>query len=161
MAEANRMPSGSRKLAEAIKAGHRETFATHRGPASKPTMRRETEPMVEAPVDILPLQRESRRGGRKAGGEPDRTWLMRSRGTSAMAGQQPIQSAVVGCQTPHGVKSVSKAGKRSLAEPRNFLDASGPIGIRKTEAIGIAARKDGAFVVVRERESRSHGKGRQ
>lgn len=161
MAEANRMPSGSRKLADTIKAGHRETFATHRGPASEPAMRRETEPMVEAPADITPRQRESGRGGRKAGGEPDRIWLMRSRGEPAMANQQLTQSAVVGCQTPHGVKSVSKAGKRSLAEPKNFLVASNPGGIWKTEAIGIARRKDGAFVVVGERESRSHGEGRQ
>ena len=92
--------------------------------------------MVDAPVDITTRQRESRRGGRKAGGEPDCIWLMQFRGLSSLAGQQLSELAVDGCRIPHGVKSVSKMGKRSLTEPRNFIAASDPVGKWMAEAIG-------------------------
>lgn len=136
MAEANRVPPRNQKLADATKAGHRGTFATHRGPASEPVMRRVFEPVIEASLDVLLRQRESGRSGRKAGGEPDGPWLMPSRGAPISARQQPIQSAVIGRPIPHGVKLVSKTGKGSLTEPRNFIDASRSERIRMIEATG-------------------------
>ena len=135
MAEANRMPPVRRKLADAIKAGHRETFATRRGPASEFVMGRETEPMFEAPVDIINRQRESGRFGRKTGGAQECSWLMQSADLPVTAGQRSTLSVVVGRQNPHGVKSVPKTDKRILTEPRNFIVASHPCGRKMTEAI--------------------------
>lgn len=123
-AEANRVPPGSQTLADAAKAGHRGTFATRRGPASKPAKRREIEPVVEASSDISLRRCEGGRSGRKADGEPDGCWLMPSRGASFSAHQRSTHSAVVGRRIPYGVKLVSKAGEGSLTEPRNFIDAS-------------------------------------
>lgn len=80
--------------------------------------------MVEASSDTILLQRGSRGSGRKAGGEPGVSWRMPPRGSSFASSQQPIQSAVIGRQTPHGVKLVSKAGKGQLTEPKNLTIVS-------------------------------------
>lgn len=135
-AEVTRVPPGNQTSAEAAKAGHRGTFATHRGPASEPVKRRVIEPVIEASSDISLRQCEGGRSGRKAGGEPDGSWLMPSRGAPRAARQRPIQSAVIGRPSPHGVKLVSNTGEGSLTEPRNFIAASRPSRAGMIEATG-------------------------
>jgi hypothetical protein len=134
-AEMNRMPPGSQTSADAVKAGHRETFATRRGLASESVMRRETEPMSDASSDVIVHQRESGWIGRRAGGVLDGAWDATFGDVPISARQQSIKFAVIDRQNPHGVKSVSKTDKWSLIEPKNFFVVPQPAGERVIEAI--------------------------
>lgn len=76
--------------------------------------------MDDASSERIARQRESRRVGRRAGGELNGDWYAPFWGGPISARQRRTQPAVVDRQNPHGVKSVSKADKGKLTEPRNL-----------------------------------------
>lgn len=126
------------KSAEPIKVGQTGTSDPVAGPASKLAMARETEPMVEAPVDLNIRQLGSGRvdlwcelqiGGALVRGVDART------GGARRAARQPRHELAV-ClgQNPHGVESVPKAGERSITEPENPAIAPGVSKRRAAEA---------------------------
>lgn len=138
MGEVNRVLPGSRKSAEPIKAGQTGTSDPVAGPASKPAMARETEPMVDASSETGTCQLGSGRVGtlhkRRAGGVLVRavgTWT----GGAQLAAHQPRRAfALRRGRIPHGVESAPKAGERSVAEPKNLTLASGVHARRMAEA---------------------------
>jgi hypothetical protein len=77
--------------------------------------------MSDASSDVIAHQRESGWVGRKADGELSGAWDATLGDGSERIRQQPAQPAVAGRQIPYGVKSVSKADKGKLTEPRNFI----------------------------------------
>jgi len=138
MGEANRVLPGSRKSAEPIKVGWPGTSDPAAGPASELAMARETEPMVDAPVDT---------GTRQLGSGRVDLWcepriggvLVRAMGTRIEGAQHAAHQLRYGLawyrgQIPHGVKSAPKAGERSVAEPKNLVVTSGGFRPRMAEA---------------------------
>jgi len=140
LSEANRVLSASHKSAELDKAGHRETSATRGGPVSKLAKGRETEPMLEAPVEHGCRRRRSGRHGRKTGGARNGFGDSRFRGAAM---HQPMAApAVANGRIPHGVKSVPKASEWSATKPRNRAVASSSVKrmIEATDDRGGAGR---------------------
>jgi hypothetical protein len=138
MGEANRVLPGSHKSAEPIKVGRTGTSDPAAGPASELAMARETEPMVDASSDSGTRQLGSGRVGTwcepRAGGA-----LVRAMGTWTGGAQRAARQPRYGLawyrgRIPHGVKSAPKAGKRSVAEPKNLVVTSGGLRPRMTEA---------------------------
>lgn len=126
LSEVSRVLPASHKSAELDEAGHRETSATHGGPVSELAKGRETEPMLEAPVEYVCRQRRSGRHDRKVGGAPNGSGVSRVRGASTMH-QLLAASAVANCQIPHAVESVPKACERSATKPKNHAAASSSV----------------------------------
>ena len=127
-----------RKSAEPIKVGQTGTFDPVAGPVSEPAMARETEPMVEAPVNF---------GTRQLGSGRDDSWCelridgalvrgvnARTGGARRAARQPRHQFAVCRGRNPYGVESVPKAGERSITEPKNPAIAPGVSKRRAAEA---------------------------
>ena len=138
MGEANRVLPVSHKSAEPIKDGRTGTSDPVAGPASEPAMARETEPMVDAPVE--PRTRQLGSGRVDLWCEPRiggvlvramRTW---TGGTRHAARQLRYEFAWCRSQIPHGVESAPKAGERSVAEPKNLAVTSGDFRRRMAEA---------------------------
>lgn len=138
MGEANRVLPGSYKSAEPIEAGRAGTSDPVSGPACEPAMARETEPMADASSKHELRQLGSGRSGRRCesqtGGELVRSGAMRTGGVRRTARQPRRELAWRQGRIPHRVKSAPKAGKRSVAEPKNFIIASGTFGRRIAEA---------------------------
>lgn len=138
MGEANRVLPGSRKSAEPIKAGRAGTSDPVSGPASKPAMARETEPMADASSDTGTRQLGSRRVEPwcepRDGGALVRAMDTRTGDAQHAARQPRYEFAWYRGQIPHGVQSAPKAGERSVAEPKNLVVASGIFGPRMAEA---------------------------
>lgn len=138
MGEVNRVLPGSRKSAEPIKAGQTGTSDPVAGPASKPAMARETEPMVDASSDTGTRQLGSGRVGapckRRAGGALVRAMGTWTGGAQPAAHQLRRAFALRRGRIPHGVESAPKAGERSVAEPKNLILASGARARRMAEA---------------------------
>ncbi len=137
MGEANRVLPGSHKSAELIKVGRTGTSDPVAGPASGPAMARETEPMVDAPVEPRTRQLGSGRVDPRCEpriGEvlvrPMRTW---TGGTQHAARQPRYGFAWYRGQISHGVESAPKAGERSVTEPKNLVVASGSFRHRMAE----------------------------
>jgi hypothetical protein len=91
--------------------------------------------MSDASSDVIVHQRESGWTGRKAGGVLNDAWHATFGGVPISARQQSIKFAVIDCQNPHGVKSVSNTDKWSLIEPKNFIGAPHSTRKRVIEAI--------------------------
>ncbi|PYE86691.1 hypothetical protein C7477_12156 [Phyllobacterium leguminum] len=138
MGEANRVLPGSHKSAEPIKVGRLGTSDPAAGPASELAMARETEPMVDAPVDTGTRQLGSGRVDLwcepKIGGALVCAMGTRTEGAQRAAHQLRYGLAWYRGQIPHGVKSAPKAGERSVAEPKNLIVASGSFRPRMAEA---------------------------
>ena len=129
---------GSQKSAEPIKVGRTGTSDPVAGPASEPAMARETEPMVDAPVE--PRTRQLGSGRVDLWCEPRiggvlvrvmRTWI----GGTQHAACQLRRYGFAWCrgQIPHGVESAPKAGERSVTKPKNLVVASGSFRHRMAE----------------------------
>ena len=128
MGEASRVLPVRHKSAEPIEAGRAGTSDPVSGPACKPAMARETEPMADASLEIKSRQLGSGRDGRRlasgTGGVLVRARVTRT-GGARYAARQPWRGlAWRRGQSPHGVKSAPKAGQRSEAEPKNLILAS-------------------------------------
>jgi hypothetical protein len=138
MGEASRVLPGSHKSAEPIKAGRAGTSDPVSGPASELAMARETEPMVDAPVDVgtrqlgsgrVDLRCEPRIGGALVRGM--NAWT----GGARCAARQPRYGfAWYRGRIPHGVESAPTAGERSVTEPKNLVITSGDFQRRMAEA---------------------------
>jgi hypothetical protein len=130
--------SVSHKSAEPIKAGRTGTSDSVAGPASVPAMARETEPMVDAPVDLNTRQlgsgRVEPRCKSRIGGVLVRAVDTRTEGAQRAARQFQYGIAMYRDRIPHGVKSAPKAGKRFDTEPKNLVIASGISECRMAEA---------------------------
>ncbi len=127
-----------RKSAEPIKVGQTGTSDPVAGPASEPAMARETEPMVDAPVDLNICQlgsgRIDLRRERQIGGALVHCVSKWTGGARRAACQPRHELAVCRGPNPHGVESVPKAGERSITEPENPAIAPGVSKRRVTEA---------------------------
>lgn len=138
MGEASRVLPVSHKSAEPIKAGRAGTSDPARGPASKPAMARETEPMADAPSHL-----DTRELGRMRVGLWRKPWICgalvramdtRTGGARRAARQPRYGFARYRGRIPHGVESAPKAGERSVTEPKNLVIASGAFRLRMAEA---------------------------
>lgn len=136
MGEANRVLPGSHKSAEPIEAGRAGTSDPVSGPACKPAMARETEPMADASSEYGPRQLGSRREGLRAREGLARFGDVRAGGARRAASQPLDGIAWSSGQISHGVKSAPKAGERSVSEPKNLAFASTACRQRMTEATG-------------------------
>jgi hypothetical protein len=132
--------SVSHKSAEPIKAGHAGTSDPVAGPASEPAMARETEPMVDAPVDLNIRQLGCGRVELRC-----ELWivgvLVRAMDTWTEGAQRAVRQSRYGLaryrdRIPHGVKPAPKAGKRCDTEPNNHVITSGNSECRMAEATG-------------------------
>ncbi len=136
--EVNRVLPVSHKSAEPTKAGRAGTSDPVSGPASELAMARETEPMVDAPVDIgtrqlgsgrVDLRREPQIGGALVRGMD--AW---TGGVQRAAHQPRYELAWYRDRIPHGVESAPKAGERSVTEPKNLVITSGASERRMAKA---------------------------
>jgi hypothetical protein len=138
MGEASRVLPANRKSAEPIKAGRTGTSDPAAGPASELAMARETEPMVEAPLDLSTRQLGSGRVDLRCepqfGGALVRGVDAWTGGVRRAARQPRHKLAMCRGRIPHGVKSVPKAGERPITEPENPATASGVSERWKAEA---------------------------
>lgn len=138
MGEASRVLSGSHKSAEPIKAGRAGTSGPARGPASKPAMARETEPMADAPLHSDTREFGSMRVGPwrepRICGALVRVMDTRTGGARRAARQPRYGFARYRDPIPHGVESAPKAGERSVTEPKNLVIASRAFRFRMAEA---------------------------
>ena len=158
--EADRGLPGGRKSAEPANAGREGTSDPQHGPASESAMERETEPMAEAP---------------SGGSSPTRKWVRQSKDlwsadARLMGARQghrgnPRSAAGKACKARRPESTRGRVGSYSgrgvtveLGNPHAFPSLSGE-GWPKRPAT--ARSGGGARVVVRGRESRSHGEGRQ
>ena len=131
--EVNRVLPGSHKSAEPVEAGRMGTSTSMSGPARRPAMERETEPMVEASLKCEACQRGSGQVGRKAGGASVPSGIMGTEGVRKLVRHPSSEPAGFGGLNPHGVESASTAGERSPTEPKNLVVASPRSTLRKTE----------------------------
>lgn len=138
MGEASRVLPVRHKSAEPIEAGRAGTSDPVSGPACKPAMARETEPMADASSEYGPRQLGSGRDGFQfalgTGGALVRAGVTRTGGVRRAAHQPRRGLAWRRGRSPHGVKSAPKAGQRSAAEPKNLVLASIALGGWTTEA---------------------------
>lgn len=138
MGEVSRVLSASHKSAEPIKAGRTGTSDPVAGPASEPVMARETEPMVDAPVDLNARQlgsgRVELRCELRIGGVLVRAMDTRTEGAQRAVRQSRCEFARYRDLIPHGVESAPKAGKRVDTEPKNLVIISGISECRMAEA---------------------------
>lgn len=84
---------------------------------------RETEPMVDTPVDNRCRRGRSGRYDRKVGGAMNGSEGSQVTGASMMR-QRAIASAVIVGPIPHGAKLVPKTSERTETEPKNRAVAS-------------------------------------
>jgi hypothetical protein len=136
--EANRVLTASHRSAEPTKAGQTGTSDPVTGPASEPAMAKETELMVDAPVDLNTRQLGSGRDDLRC--EPQIGGVL-TRGVNARAwdAQRTVHQSRYGFalyrdQIPHGVESALKAGERLDTEPKNLVITSGASERRMAEA---------------------------
>ncbi len=138
MGEVNRVLPGSHKSAEPIEAGRAGTSDPVSGPACKPAMARETEPMADASSEYGTCQLGSGRDGLRR--EPKTGGVLVCAGDTRTGGVRPAarqprrEIAWRRDRNPHGVKSAPKAGKRSETEPKNLVCASVAFRRRMAEA---------------------------
>ena len=136
--EANRVLTASHKSAEPTKAGQTGNSDPVAGPASELAMAKETEPMVDAPVDLNTRQlgsgRDDLRCEPQIGGALVRGMDARTGGAQRAAHQPRYILALYRGQIPHGVESAPKAGKRSDTEPKNLVITSSVSKHRMAEA---------------------------
>lgn len=138
MGESSRVLPVRHKSAEPIKVGQTGTSDPVAGPVSELAMARETEPMVEAPVNLSICQLGSGRIDWRCepqiGGALVRGVNARTGGVRRAARQPRHEFAVCRGRNPHGVESVPKAGERSITEPKNPVTAPGVSKRRAAEA---------------------------
>lgn len=134
MGEASRVLPVRHKSAEPIEARRAGTSDPVSGPACKPAMARETEPMADASLENGACQLGSGRVGLRARGVLARFGDVRAGGARRAVRQPRRVFALCRGRSPHGVKSAPKAGERSLAEPKNLVCASVALLRRMTEA---------------------------
>lgn len=137
--EVNRVLPGNHKLAEPVEVGRTGTSAPVSGPARESATERETEPMVEVPLEDVAHRRGSGWVDRKIGG------VLASAGDAeAGAGRETVRqplSEPAGLMgpNPHGIESAPTADERMMVEPENLAPASPNILLWKeemTEATG-------------------------
>ena len=132
------MLTASHKSAEPTKAGQTGTSDPVAGPASEPAMAKETEPMVDALVDLNTRQLGSGRVDLRCepqiGGALVRGVNARTGDAQRAAHQSRYELAWYRDQIPHGVESAPKAGKRSDTEPKNLVITSSVSKHRMAEA---------------------------
>jgi hypothetical protein len=161
MGEASRVLPARHKSAEPVKAGQEGTSDPSPGPASMSVMVRATEPMAEAPLRVT---------------SPTRKWVRRSKDLRSAGsllrdanrrrpnhfGRQSLgKPARPKDQIPHGVESAPTTDERELTEPENPTPASQPDWVGMIEATDERENGGRSLVVVRGRENRPHGEGRQ
>lgn len=118
------MSSKSHKSAELANVEGAAISAAATRSASEPAMGSYCEPTIDASVEYSPRQRGNGRGGRKAGGALDPSFVMGSGESRSIGDQRVDDSAKSAGQIPHGVESDPTAGKEILPEPGTHGTAS-------------------------------------
>ena len=149
------MPLMSQTLADPINSGESATSDALARPDSKPAMGSVSEPMVDAPVEYASCQLGSGQVSRRAGGE-----LLPSFSVGNGVGTADSRLVYLRCQTTRIHTGYSRTLQQAKGNCRN-LGTLLPLPMGWPRRPANAPTRDGASVVVRERESRSHGKGRQ
>jgi len=158
--EAGRVLPGGHKSAEPAKAGREGTSDPENGPASESAKERETEPMAEAPSEGAPPTRKWVGWSKDLWSAGARVMGVRQ-GRRATRRQHPGKPARPGGRNPHGVESAPTADEELTVELGNPPAFPAPSGDGWPKRPASARSGDGACVVVRGRESRPHGEGRQ
>jgi hypothetical protein len=155
--EVNRVPAKHHTSAEPINVGEGVTSDTPTRPASDPAMSSNTNRCLTPRQSIYTCQRGSGQGSHLAEGEPACFSTVQARGEGQTLRQPTDTTAESDGPSPYGVESGSTAGQGKPSEPGNPLNAS----FGMAEATGDREQGGGACIVVRGRESRPHGEGKQ
>ena len=138
MGEVKRVLAWRHKSAEPIEAERAGTSGPVSGLACEPAKVKETESMVDAPLEHGTCQLGSRRDNplwkQGVGGVLVCTGDLQTGGLWSFAGRPMDIFALSLGPIPHGVKSAPKAGQRSYSEPKNLVMASLPVFAGMMEA---------------------------